>query len=62
LITETQQDKTILLTDIIRWIANSVGSLGFPGIFLLLLIESSFIPFPSEVIMIPASYLVQKKK
>jgi membrane protein DedA with SNARE-associated domain len=49
-----------LLTDIIDWIVNTVGSLGYPGIFLLMLIESSFIPFPSEVIMIPAGYLASK--
>jgi membrane protein DedA with SNARE-associated domain len=49
-----------LLTDIISWIVNTVGSLGYPGIFLLMLIESSFIPFPSEVIMIPAGYLASK--
>jgi membrane protein DedA with SNARE-associated domain len=49
-----------LLTDIINWIITTVGSLGYPGIFLLMLIESSFIPFPSEVIMIPAGYLASK--
>lgn len=43
--------------EIINWIVATVSSLGYPGIFFLMLLESSFFPFPSEVIMIPAGYL-----
>ena len=33
-----------MFTDIVHWIVETVSSLGYPGIFLLMLIESSFIP------------------
>ena len=45
---------------IVDWILHTVGQIGYPGIFLLMLLESSFFPFPSEVVMIPAGYLAFK--
>ncbi len=48
------------LHEIIDWIVSTVSILGYPGVFILMLLESSFIPFPSEVIMVPAGYLAFK--
>ena len=49
-----------MLHDLIQTIVNTVGSWGYPGIFLMMALESSFFPFPSEVVMIPAGYLAYK--
>jgi len=48
------------LQTIIDFILESVGDLGYFGIFVMMLLESSFIPFPSEIVMIPAGYLAHK--
>ena len=49
-----------MLTSIINFIVETVGSLGYAGIFIMMFLESSFFPFPSEVVMIPAGYLAYK--
>ncbi len=45
---------------IVTFIVDLVGDLGYLGIFFMMLLESSFFPFPSEVVMVPAGYLVYK--
>ncbi|MDW7598639.1 MAG: DedA family protein [Nitrosomonadaceae bacterium] len=45
---------------IIDWIVLTVSGLGYPGIIIMMFLESSCIPFPSEVVMIPAGYLAYK--
>jgi len=49
-----------MLSELISWIVQTVSDLGYIGIFVMMFLESSFFPFPSEVAMIPAGYLASK--
>ena len=49
-----------MIHDIANTIVSYIGDMGYWGIFLLMFIESTFFPFPSEIIMIPAGYLAYK--
>ena len=49
-----------MLSDIINFIVETISSLGYFGIFILMFLESTVIPVPSEVVMIPAGYLAYK--
>ncbi len=44
------------------WLASTVGQWGYPGIVMLMTLESSFFPFPSEVVIPPAAYLAASGK
>ena len=46
--------------ELIMWLVNTIGALGYSGIFLLMAMESSVIPIPSELVMPPAGYLAQQ--
>ncbi len=46
-----------MIHEIALFLVDKIGSLGYTGIFALMFLESTFFPFPSEVIMIPAGYL-----
>ncbi|HTT67031.1 MAG TPA: DedA family protein [Gemmatimonadales bacterium] len=39
------------------WLVGTILQLGYPGIVVLMAIESSIIPVPSELVMAPAGYL-----
>ncbi|MEA3314488.1 MAG: DedA family protein [Campylobacterota bacterium] len=49
-----------MIHDIANFLVNLIGDMGYFGIFALMFLESSFFPFPSEVVMIPAGYLAFK--
>jgi len=44
------------------WLTTTVGHWGYPGIVMLMALESSFFPFPSEVVIPPAAYLAATGK
>lgn len=44
------------------WLSNTVGAWGYPGIVMLMALESSFFPFPSEVVIPPVAYLAASGK
>lgn len=46
----------------VQWLLETIGSMGYPGIFLLMAMESSVIPVPSELVMPPAGYLAFQGK
>jgi len=46
-----------MIHEIANTIVSYIGDMGYLGIFLLMFLESTFFPFPSEIIMIPAGYL-----
>ena len=48
------------MQELIDWLLITIGAMGYPGIFLLMAMESSVIPIPSELVMPPAGYLAQQ--
>jgi membrane protein DedA with SNARE-associated domain len=45
-----------MLHTAINWLLATILKFGYPGIFLLMAMESSVIPIPSELVMPPAGY------
>ena len=51
-----------MLNEAITWLLATILKLGYPGIFLLMAMESSVIPIPSEFVMPPAGYWAAEGK
>ncbi len=49
-----------MIQEALSWLVQTVGDLGYPGVFIMMALESTFVPIPSETVMIPAGYLVQQ--
>jgi len=50
----------VYMEELIKFLLDTVGRLGYTGIFFLMALESSFFPFPSEVVIPPAAYLAAR--
>ncbi|MBU4030811.1 DedA family protein [Patescibacteria group bacterium] len=50
----------MILESLANFVVDAVASLGYWGIAFFMAVESSFIPFPSEIIIPPAAYLAQQ--
>lgn len=50
------------ITDFFNLLVNTFAQLGYPGIFLLMVMESATLPVPSEVVLPLGGYLVSQGK
>lgn len=46
-----------MLEEFVNWALQLTANLGYWGVMILMMVESSFIPFPSEIVVPPAAYL-----
>ncbi len=49
-------------SQMLHWLVSVVDHLGILGIFVMTFLESTFVPIPSEMTMVPAGYLVHQGK
>jgi len=49
-----------MLEHFVHWLLDRFRDVGYPGIVVLMAIESSILPLPSELVMPPAGYLAAK--
>lgn len=45
---------------LVQWLVDIVRLFGYPGLFVMAFLESTFVPIPSEATMVPAGFLVHQ--
>lgn len=49
-----------MLDTFVHYVLHLVSNMGYTGIIIMMALESSFVPFPSEVVVPPAGYLAAR--
>jgi membrane protein DedA with SNARE-associated domain len=49
-----------MLVQFFQWTVDVIDKLGYPGVLILMTLESTFVPIPSELVMPQAGYLAAK--
>lgn len=49
-----------MLNEIVNFLVNFCSSIGYIGVYLYMVLVGTFVPVPSELILIPAGYLASK--
>ncbi|HQG30565.1 MAG TPA: DedA family protein [Deltaproteobacteria bacterium] len=50
------------MEEIVLWLVKIIGDMGYFGIFILMAMESSLFPIPSELVVPPAGYLASQNQ
>lgn len=51
-----------MLETFFSWLVDLIGQMGYTGIVVLMFVESTFIPLPSELVIPPAGFLISQKQ